>query len=236
MLKQIYHLAVPLRFRASARATINLLREHGLYKSLSSGPVSPKGEALPWITYPAITYLLSFDLTGKDVFEFGCGASTRFWSRVAKSVTSVESDKGWYEKVRSELPKNASLNYASDESPANYVQPLLSSGRKYDIIVIDGSHRPHCATVCQPFLANGGIIIHDNTDWYQTTRGILLGYDLIPVDFFGFIPSSAHTGITSFYLTREFSWKPAPMPPWIPGGLIQNHENSAAVAPGIMRF
>jgi hypothetical protein len=227
--RQIYRSLVPIRWRASFRACVNLLRAHGLYQSYSKGMVTPDGQPIPWITYSAITYLMSLDLSKKCVFEFGCGASTHFWSRTAGNVVSVEGEKLWYDKVLSDLPKNASLHLAADATPESYVQPLVSQARKYDVIFIDGWHRQHCAKSCHEFLAEDGMIIHDNTDWYPETRAILLSYDdLIPVDFFGFVPGGAHTSITSIYFKRNFSLKPAPMPPWIPGGLKENHEKANA--------
>jgi hypothetical protein len=223
--KRIYQSLVPIRWRASFRACVNLLRGHGLYQSYFKGIVAPDGQAIPWITYSAISYLMSLDLSNKRVFEFGCGASTKFWSRVAEKVVSVEGDKLWYERVLRGLPKNATLHLAADPTPECYIQPLVSGAEKYDIIFIDGWHRQHCARICREFLAEDGMIIHDNTDWYPETRKVLLSYDdLIPVDFFGFSPGFANTGVTSMYFRRSFGLKPAPMPPWIPGGLKENHE------------
>jgi hypothetical protein len=229
MIRAIYRKIIPMPLRASYRIMANLLSAHGAYRSFSAGPVTANGEPLAYITYSALSYLLSLNLKNKRVFEFGSGSSTKFWARVAGRVVSVEGDPAWYERVRTTLPENVTLHFCADASPESYLAPLTKSGEKFDIIFIDGSHRPACATACRPFLAAGGIVIHDNTEWYQETRRILLSYDLLPVDFFGFIPSSAFTGVTSFYFDRNCALKPSSMPPWIPGSVTSDHEGHSSV-------
>ena len=215
---------LPKRLLASFDLCRNLLVAHSHWMSFKHGPLDAKGQPLPWFTYPAISYLLSLDLRDKSVFEFGCGSSTLFWSRICQSVDSAEGNPAWHHYIRARVGSNTKLHFVAEKDSESYVEPLLARGKQFDIIVIDGWHRRHCAEVCLPFLADGGIIIHDNTEWYLETRAILLAYDLIQIDFFGFIPASTHTGVTSFYLKRNFSIKPALKPAWIPGSKVANHE------------
>ena len=56
------------------------------------------GNPIPWYTYPAIEYLSQFDVTDKDVFEFGCGNSSLFWADRARLVTSIEDNPDWFAK------------------------------------------------------------------------------------------------------------------------------------------
>jgi len=215
---------LPKRIKASFEICKNLLLTHRQWDAFKDGPLDSTGISLPWFTYPAITYLLSMDLKDCDVFEFGSGRSTLFWSKKCKSVNAVEGDRAWHQKISPLINSNAKINLVNGTEEKNYVEPLVSSGKKYDIIVIDGWHRRHCAEICLPFLNDGGFILHDNTEWYPDTRNVLMAYDLLAVDFFGFIPSSTHTGITSFYFSRNFKFKPTSEDVWRPGMVLDNHE------------
>ena len=215
---------IPKRITASFQLCKNILFTHKQWKAFKVGPIDDKGNPLPWLTFPAISYLLSLDLSEKDIFEFGCGVSTRFWSRVCRSVNSVEGNEAWYKKVSSGLSGNAKIHLVNGQDEKQYVEPIIAGQKKYDIIVIDGWHRRYCAEICLPYLKEDGFIIHDNTEWYIETRRVLLAYDLIPVDFFGFIPASTHTGVTSFYFNRGVKLKLTDMPVWLPGSKADNHE------------
>ena len=90
----------------------NYLASSGWVESQNSGMPSRDGLAFPWLTYPAIELLDKLNLESSLVVEVGSGASTIYWSRKTKRVTSFEFDSSWYEKLFSELKgsKNVSLN------------------------------------------------------------------------------------------------------------------------------
>lgn len=64
-----------------------LASQYGQWRSARERmAVDTLGTAIPWYTYPAIEYLKSFDFKECDVFEFGSGNSSLYWSSRARSV------------------------------------------------------------------------------------------------------------------------------------------------------
>ena len=88
----------------------NYLASSGWVESQNSGMPTRDGLALPWLTYPAIELLEKLNLKSSLVVEIGSGASTIYWSRKSKHVTSYEFDSSWYEKLLSELQGNRAVS------------------------------------------------------------------------------------------------------------------------------
>jgi hypothetical protein len=167
--------------------------------------VDANGEPIPWITYPAIEFLKQLDLRDLTVFEYGCGGSTVFWSRIAKRVDSVEHEEEFHRLFAPALPANCTL--ALEVFPEAYVNAPARGG-PYDIIVIDGHSRVKCSEVAPRHLKPGGFIILDNSDWFHEASENLRNADLIEVDLAGMGPISDFVSTTSFYFHREFRGKP----------------------------
>jgi len=54
---------------------------------------------VPWITYKAKEWLDSYLKDEMQVFEWGSGGSTLYFSGKVKDVVSVEHDKNWYKEI-----------------------------------------------------------------------------------------------------------------------------------------
>jgi len=165
------------------------------------------GRIVPWYTYPAIEYLESIDFSGKTVFEFGSGNSSLYWASRSKSVTSVEDDMQWHDKVKNHVRENQCLLLRQSEEA--YAQAIGETNTVYDVVIIDGNHRPACARASLRHVREDGMIILDNSDWYYKTAALLrqeLGF--IQVDFYGFGPINAYTWVTSVFLSRHIEIKP----------------------------
>lgn len=189
-------------------AVESLLIEHGHARSIREGrPVDKDGRPLPWYTYPAITYLDSVDLRDKHVFEFGSGNSSLFWAARTASVTSVEHDRPWFEHVLANRRPNQDLRFV--ESGDAYVDSVRADGRKYDVIVVDGERRKACARAALDCLADDGMIVFDNTDWFPRSAAILRDADLIEVDFTGFGPGNQYVWTTSLFMRRGVRIRPS---------------------------
>jgi hypothetical protein len=80
---------------------------------------------------------------------------------------------------------------------------------KFDVIIIDGSHRYECALHARSKLAGDGLIILDNSDWKQKTAQLLRESDLIEVDMAGFGPINRYTWTTSIFFRRAVNLVPA---------------------------
>ncbi|MEA5503468.1 hypothetical protein VB735_10165 [Halotia wernerae UHCC 0503] len=187
---------------------INLFEnEYGHQKSVRLGkPVDAFLNPLPWYTYPAIEYLKQFDFSNKNIFEYGSGNSSIFWSSLAKSVTSVEIDPLWFEVISKSKPSN--LNIYLKEKKSEYVFFIENGNTPYDLVVIDGSYRYECSKAATKHLSDDGLIILDNSERYPKLCSDLRSHDLIQVDFFGFGPINYYTWTTSLFFQRKCRLRP----------------------------
>lgn len=162
------------------------------------------GNPIPWYTYPAIEYLSQFDVTDKDVFEFGCGNSSLFWADRARLVTSIEDNPDWLAKWQKSFNR-PNLDIRWRDEGEGYYNAIFEDSKKYDIIVVDGKRRADCARTALKALNQGGIIILDDSDRINTSKeyadavASLKNGNLIQVDFYGFCPMNVYTKTTSVF-------------------------------------
>src|SRR3954463_5829953 len=152
----------------------SLLAAHGLlfgYAHLASvrrqACVDAVNNPVPWYTYPAIEYLKQLDFSGRTVFEYGSGNSTLFWAAAGARVVSIEDDESWYRTIAAQLPPNCELTLETDLE--SYAAAIDRYPYSFDVIVVDGAARGHTRLKCSRRalgkLAEGGMIILDNSDW-----------------------------------------------------------------------
>lgn len=107
---------------------------------------SPVEMQQPWWSYGAIDAIKTLVHESTRIFEWGSGGSTLFLGQRAKSVHAVESDRVWYDHVKSVSAgcglDNIRLDYVgfdtgnpSEFRDSDYLHALNDT---YDIIVIDG--------------------------------------------------------------------------------------------------
>jgi hypothetical protein len=183
-------------------------------------PIGPKGEPIPWFTYPAIEYLKGFDFSDKKIFEYGAGNSSLFWASRAKSVTAVESNEAWHAHIASRRPPNLSLLLETDKD--SYVSSIGRNSATYDLIVIDGRWRNTCADKCTDHLADGGMIILDNSDRRYEGSTRLRERGLFQIDFSGFSPVNGYASTTSVFIGPGFPPQSNFTPTGPVGGLMFN--------------
>lgn len=143
---------------------------------------------LPWWTFGAVDAVATF-LDSKQekarVFEFGAGASTVWLARRSAEVISVDHDAEFIAPLRSVLeasgkarvevvrpvaargvPGEARSNRAGYEELAfdEYVETITRQRGTFDLIVIDGRSRSACLAAAIPKLADGGIVLFDNSN------------------------------------------------------------------------
>ena len=166
---------------------------------------------IPWYTYPAIEYLSQFDYSNKTVFEFGCAYSSLFWATRAKKVISIEDNPKWFEKWQQEF-NEPNLDIKWRDEGKIYENAIFEENQKYDVIVIDGKRRFECAKAAIEKLADGGMIILDDSDRVNTSdeykKAIkeLQSADLLQVDFYGFCPMNVYTKATTIFFKRDFNF------------------------------
>lgn len=145
------------------------LSETGWYESFQRRiPVDKLSQPIPWYSYPAIHFLSERIRPAWNVFEFGCGNSTLWWSKQVERVESCEHHKQWYERVRKDLPDNATCTLKAEEDYASFITEFSN---EFDVIVIDGIDRVQCALNCVGALKEDGVIIWDNSDRLEYQEG-----------------------------------------------------------------
>ena len=198
---------LPSNWSPSLRAWRILSFDYGhMLSAARMRSIDANGEPVAWITYPALEFLKQLDFSDKVVFEYGCGGSTIFWSRIALHVDSVEDNPVFYEEFQPLAPTNCSLML--EPYPDKYVLAPERRPGGYDVIVIDGHSRVRCAEIARRCLKPGGVVILDNAEWFADASAILRDADLIEVDLAGLAPINDFISTTSFYFDREFRGKP----------------------------
>lgn len=145
---------------------------------------SPLDLELPWFSYGAIDFLMTFLRPEMAVFEFGSGGSTIFFARRCSQVDSVEDDPVWAARVRERATQLGLTNVRIAQCPFDFVNPegfaksaYLGQVRQglYDVIVVDGADndytiRPLCFRVAENQIKPGGIIVVDDSWRYTDLR------------------------------------------------------------------
>lgn len=192
----------PLGLRSAySLLTQGPLRDDGWLRSFREGrAVDAGGRPIPWITYPAIEFLARRVKPEWRVFEYGAGASTRWWAAHVHDVVSVEHDRAWYERVSEGLPANVRLSHVPLEPAGAYAASAAAEPGAYEVIVIDGRDRVNCARASLVGLARGGVIVWDNSDrpGYAEGYALLAAAGFRKVPFIGMIPvhnQKSETGV-----------------------------------------
>jgi hypothetical protein len=163
--------------------------------------VGNKFKSRPWFTYSSLEFLQSCDFSGKNVFEYGAGASTIYWENRGAIIHGVEHDLSWHENVSAKIQDPSKLLMASNAN--EYAAAITKFECQFDVVVIDGIWRNECLAACLGKLANGGMIILDNSDWYTDVYSDLLRNEFIGVDFNGFGPNNNYCWTTSIFFNSH---------------------------------
>jgi hypothetical protein len=192
----------------------NSFQTTGWINSVLKGrPLDANNNPIPWFTYPAIDFLESILDPNWNIFEWGSGNSTKWWSKKCASVTAVESNPAWHGEVSNSLPANAKVVLAVDKE--TYTHTICNySDMVFDLVVVDGDHRNECVDTCLGVLPESGIVVFDNSDRQTYESGIynLQKAGFFRIDFWGLIPSYAYRNCTSVFFRNPEILKRAPLP------------------------
>ena len=150
-------------------------------------PLNSDNTPIPWTTYPFINFIETRLSTDMNLFEFGAGYSTLFYSRKIRSVIAIEHNKEWYSAIKKRIESNVKLLLSADESIESYVFSIRKLNKKFDIISIDGIHRVECLNESINHLKENGIIILDDSERveYKESMKLLLQKGFKKLDFWG---------------------------------------------------
>ncbi|MCX8125313.1 MAG: FkbM family methyltransferase [Spirochaetes bacterium] len=203
---------------------LNYFEILGSYKSYKYKlPIDRHKRPLPWYTYAAIEYLEQYDFSKCNIFEYGSGHSSKFWSERSCMVISVESDQFWFKYWDEKLGNNHKFFFKTEMQ--GYVNTIYYDALLYDVIVIDGKYRYNCAKEAIKCIKDGGIIILDNTDWFPNTAKLLRDNGFIQVDFIGAGPINSYPWCTSIFFKNKINIPRKRHEIKVQGGLIKNSDD-----------
>jgi hypothetical protein len=141
---------VRLLFPLSLLRASGALRSSGWVRSRISGrPLDQNGAPVPWITYGSASLLASLLHNVDIVFEFGAGASTRWFAPRVDRVYSVEHDPAWVADLKTQLAGDGTTNVellGRDVESTGYVDAISELGVIPDVVVIDATARGLCGS------------------------------------------------------------------------------------------
>ncbi len=184
------------------------VKDSGWLRSvLKEAPVDKLNQHIPWYTFGCINFLSARMIPGLSVFEFGSGASTLWWAAKAAHVTSVETDRKWFDRINRRLPANVTYSHIPLVRGGDYCQAAERADRKFDVVVVDGKDRLKCGAHTPAALSERGVIIWDNSERerYQPGLQALLALGFRKVEFAGNGPLNTSPWETSIFY-RPGNW------------------------------
>ncbi len=146
-------------------------------------------DALPWLTYEAILWLYGRVKEDWQVWEWGSGSSTYFWSAHCAGIHTVEHDPQWCLEITERLKGRNNVEMihvpASKKNYGNkiYDEPLAYYSKakqlffkeyaqaidarpddSFDLVIVDGRARPSCLLHALPKVKPGGLLLLDNSE------------------------------------------------------------------------
>ena len=193
----------------------SIFGELGAHKTISFGyghlrsallrrPVASKGRLIPWYSYSAIDYLNSIDTSSFSVLEYGGGNSSFWWSDRCKHLTTIESEKEWFQVLLGLGKNHSNLDFQLYLEREMYTGAINTIAP--NVVIIDGLYRSDCATkvleLSREQLQQLQIVIFDNSNWFpaaikRLTDGL---HDFQRVDFSSLGPIVAFPTTTSLFL------------------------------------
>ncbi len=182
------------------------LHSIGWFKAFNKqAAVDQHENPIPWVTYSFIDFIEDRILKTHTIFEYGSGNSTKYYALRAANVTSVEHDKGWYDKVKVSNPANAEIIYSALEEDGAYSKMAVSTNKKYDIIIVDGRDRVNCCKYSIAALSKNGVIVLDDSErpTYMAARKFLIENGFKEISFSGISPGLFYLKSTSVFYKTE---------------------------------
>jgi len=168
--------------------------------------IGKNDEAIPWFTYPSIEFLKDRLNKNLSVLEYGSGNSSIWFADRVGTITSIEHDKKWFNKIKSVLPNNAKIILNNPLNKLEYHQIIKTLPNKYNIIVVDAIDRVNCLKTAVEYLTENGVIILDNSNREEYLEGInfLLEKNFRKIDFWGMTPGvNTNWATTVFYRSKN---------------------------------
>lgn len=126
----------------------------------------------PWLNHKVREALDSLVSKTDSMVECGSGRSTPWFAERVDRLLSIEFDRAWYDRVRSDLDarqvKNVDLRFvqysiAGHQQANEYIEVLTAiEDASVDVCLVDGGPRSYCAMAIIPKLKPGGLLVIDD--------------------------------------------------------------------------
>jgi len=130
---------------------------------------------IPWWSYTTTELVARRLPTRADVFEWGSGGSTVWFIDRGATVTSIEHDERWYERMRGAVTAPSTIRLIAPTPTGSilwrhgpgffddYVGAIREwPDESFDLVAIDGAARLECAMAAKPKVRLGGFILVDD--------------------------------------------------------------------------
>ena len=206
--KQSLYKAFPVlssHYHAYRRLIFN--QESYLYKSgwmnsvALNKPVDVNSELLPWMNFSVIDLLRERVSDDMSVFEYGCGYSTLFLSKLCKKIVSVEHDQVWLETLKPKFANNAEAYYCEIDVDGDYCRFTPEHITQFDLVIVDGRDRVNCLIQSVKKLKENGVIILDDSHRkkYQEGKDYLLSRSFKALTISGLKPTGTGVDTSTIY-------------------------------------
>ncbi|KKK44710.1 hypothetical protein LCGC14_1056930 [marine sediment metagenome] len=191
---------------------------------------------IPWIPIKAKIWLDKNLKSDMYLYEYGSGVSTLYFLTKVKRIISIEHDKDWYSKTKSELLKMGVTNYeyrllepesivfTKLKQAKHIYMSNLSRFRKFnfikyvrsidqfpdntfDFVFIDGRARIGCVLHSIKKIKIGGFLALDNSDEKKYKIIRKILKNYGRKDFFGIAPSNPYSKLTKISFWNTSIWK-----------------------------
>ena len=155
-----------------------------------------------------VEFIKSFLKPDHTMLEWGSGGSTLFFSKLVKEYHSIEHDKTWHGDIQKNIEKESLDNVSYHFVPPSeawerpkgwrdipnyrtpvsifkdYIEVVDKIDKEFDVVLVDGRCRSHCAAKALPYLKDDGILLfhdfyprkkfgyHDVLCFYENTNGL----------------------------------------------------------------
>jgi hypothetical protein len=132
----------------------------------------------PWLVPEAVRFLDNWLVSSDMGFEWGSGRSTTWFAKRTMHLSSVESSKDWFNRVRATIDNQGLTNVqyrfcctdgieesvAGDSDYVNAIEGIPNDSLDY--VLVDGWARDYCTLASLGKLKIGGILVIDNANWF----------------------------------------------------------------------
>jgi len=125
------------------------------------------GLIMPWLNKDCLDYIKTLDMSAWDIFEWGTGYGTIWWSNFVRNMVTVDHSVMWNRSIQQQV-NGTNITFKIKKlircKSSEYTNAINEDLKKYDCIVIDGRNRDLCGRTVIGKLNTNGIIILDNSE------------------------------------------------------------------------